>query len=280
MMAKNLQRQGVPIPDHLNRGQPGYNRQRMNELKGQNEPRITNRPASRSELRSQGAPLQPMRRNPPRPRSNTPRLPADNDAAVTGNSAGSSASSLGAKANSLGTKASDVGGLLAEFLACIALLVIVMFADNNSAYTDKIMSFMKRGSLTCLLFFILSLISATGPNAARICKGLGALVIVGLLVTAPVGTAISDVDKLIKNDWVGTAATDPNADTGDTSGKASKGTAGATNGTAGEIASLEQELSSDVNPAGVPLKAAQQLTKLLHLPGGGTIQDVKNFLHL
>lgn len=102
---------------------------------------------------------------------------------------------------------SGIGGLEAEFLLAILLLVLLMFANSQAGYGDRIMSFIKRGSLTCLLFFILALISSIGPGAAKIAKGFGALVIVAILVTSPMNTVFTDVDDLIKNDWVGTGET-------------------------------------------------------------------------
>jgi hypothetical protein len=80
-----------------------------------------------------------------------------------------------------------------------------MFANSKASYGDRIMSLMKRGALTCLLFFVLSLIASTGPNALKIAKAFGALIIVAILLTSPVNTVLTDVDALIKNDWVGTS---------------------------------------------------------------------------
>jgi hypothetical protein len=66
---------------------------------------------------------------------------------------------------------------------------------------------MKRGTLVCLLFFLLAIISNVGPNAAKIAKAFGGVVIVAILLTTPINTVITDVDSLIKNDWVGTTET-------------------------------------------------------------------------
>jgi hypothetical protein len=110
-----------------------------------------------------------------------------------------------------------------EFILCLILLVLLMFANSTSSYGEKIMSFMKRGTLVCLLFFLLAIISQAGQNAERIAKVFGALIIVAILVTTPVGTVITDVDNLIKNDWVGTAETG-----NDTAASADAGTAGGT----------------------------------------------------
>jgi type IV secretory pathway TrbL component len=67
------------------------------------------------------------------------------------------------------------------------------------------MSTIKRGTLVSLLFFILALIAGTGPNAAKVSKGIGGLVFIGMLLTAPSATIIGDIDTVIKSDWVGTS---------------------------------------------------------------------------
>jgi hypothetical protein len=122
----------------------------------------------------------------------------------------------------LGEKStSGVGLLEAEFLTAITLLILLMFASTSDSYSDKIMSVMKRGTLTCLLFFILAMIASAGPNAARFSKAFGALVIVGIVVTSPVSTILTDIDNLVKNDWTGTSETE--GGTGD-GGSADSGT--------------------------------------------------------
>lgn len=127
------------------------------------------------------------------------------------------------------TSTAGIGLLEAEFFVAIGLLVLLMFANSSASYTDRIMSLMKRGSLTCLLFFALALVSSAGVNAAKVAKAFGGLVIVAILVTSPVGTVITDVDALVKNDWVGTSESSdesasgsaPSADTGTGSTSAS-----------------------------------------------------------
>jgi hypothetical protein len=88
----------------------------------------------------------------------------------------------------------------------LVILAMLMFTSGDT-YENKIMSFMKRGSLMCALFFALALISSAGVNASRIAKAFGALVIVAILLTSPMQTVITDIDNLIKNDWVGTSET-------------------------------------------------------------------------
>lgn len=119
----------------------------------------------------------------------------------------------------VGEKGGSVGALEGEFLICIGLLVLLMFANSTSSYGERVMSIMKRGTLVCLLFFLLAIISQVGPNASRIAKVFGGLVIVAILITTPANTVIEDVDSLIKNDWVGSAETGD-----DTAASADKGT--------------------------------------------------------
>lgn len=105
-----------------------------------------------------------------------------------------------------GSTGGSVGTLEAEFLIGLALLILLMFSSGSS-FSDKIMSTIKRGTLLCIVFFILALVSSAGPNAAKVTKALGALIIVAILVTSPVNTLIQDLDSLVKNDWVGTNET-------------------------------------------------------------------------
>jgi hypothetical protein len=117
-----------------------------------------------------------------------------------------------------------VGLLEAEFLAALVLLVLLMFANTQASYGDKIMSIMKRGFLVCITFIILALSASIGPNAAKVSKALGGLIIVAILVTSPVVTALGTFDTFIKSDW---SATD---ETG-TQTSADSGTSSSTSGT-------------------------------------------------
>jgi hypothetical protein len=189
----SLQRQGVPVPDHLQmRRHVVRQRTPLDGRMGgtqdttttyENRPTTTNRRASRST------------------RDYNP-------------------ASVGEKATG------GVGALEAEFLVAIGLLILLMFANSGAPYTTRIMSLMKRGSLTCLLFFILALIASGGPNAAKIAKGFGGLIIVAILLTSPVNTVFGDIDNIIKNDWVGSTETEggtnpASADTGTASSTSS-----------------------------------------------------------
>ena len=136
----------------------------------------------------------------------------------------------------VGDKASGVGLLEAEFLGSLALLILLLFADLNKSYSDKIMSTMKRGTLICILFFILALIAGVGPNAAKIAKGIGGLVFVAILLTSPVTDVIGNFDKFIRQDWVGT--TEHGTDVGSSSTTSNTG-GGSVGGSSGPLAAAE-----------------------------------------
>jgi hypothetical protein len=123
-----------------------------------------------------------------------------------------------------GEKAAGVGLLEAEFIASLLMIVILLFADTNKSYADKIMSTMKRGTLISLLFFILALMSGIGPSSAKVAKAIGAMVFVGILVTSPVLNVFSDLDKFFKADWAGTG--EHGTDVGATSTPDQSGTTG------------------------------------------------------
>jgi hypothetical protein len=105
--------------------------------------------------------------------------------------------------------------LEAEFFAAMALLIMLAFSDSSSDYGSRIMSIMKRGTLVIVLFFILAILSTIGPGMEKIVKAFGALIIVGILLTSPVTTVVTDFDNIIKNDWIATSETaGSTADTG------------------------------------------------------------------
>lgn len=174
----------------------------------------------------------------------------------------------------LAEKTSNVGALEAEFLICILLLVLLMFANSASSYGERVMSLMKRGSLVCLLFFLLAIISQTGPNAERIAKGFGGLVVVAILLTTPMNTVIKDVDALIKNDWVGTSETG-----NDTAASADSGTA------TGQSPAVQNAVNNSLSTLGDSAVSAMEAW-LLHLSGpaadkvNSTIGSILKKLHL
>jgi hypothetical protein len=167
-----------------------------------------------------------------------------------------------------------VGLLEGEFVICLGLLVLLMFANSTSSYGEKVMSIMKRGSLVCLLFFLLAIISTVGPNAERIAKAFGALMIVFILITSPVNTVVTDIDNLIKNDWVGSNETG-----NDTAPSADSGTSG---GTSSEVQNAVNNSLATLGDSAVSATEAW----LLHLSGpaattvNNTVKSVLSKLHL
>jgi hypothetical protein len=168
----------------------------------------------------------------------------------------------------------STGMLEAEFLLCLGLLVLLMFANSTSSYGEKIMSVMKRGTLICLLFFLLAIISNIGPNAEKVAKAFGAMIIVAILITTPVTTVITDVDNLIKNDWVGSSETG-----GDTAASADAGTGG---GTSGAVQNAVNNATATLGNSAVSAMEAW----LLHLSGpaattvNNTVKSILSKLHL
>lgn len=112
-------------------------------------------------------------------------------------------SSLPSSPTAAGEKVASVGLLLAEFIACEAIIGVELFTGTGS-YGDKIMAAMKRGFTTAVLFFFLSLVAATGPNTAKVSKGIGALVFFAVLLTSPVTEMLSSADSFFKANWEGT----------------------------------------------------------------------------
>jgi len=136
------------------------------------------------------------------------------------------------------------------------------------------MSLMKRGTLVCLLFFLLAIISNIGPNASKIAKAFGGLVIVAILITTPINTVITDVDNLIKNDWVGSSETG-----GDTAASADAGTGGGTSSAA------QNAVNNSLSTLGDSAVSAMEAW-LLHLSGpaadkvNSTVKSILSKLHL
>lgn len=168
----------------------------------------------------------------------------------------------------------STGMLEGEFLLCLGLLVLLMFANSTSSYGERIMSFMKRGTLVCLLFFLLAIISNIGPNAEKVAKAFGGLVIVAILITTPINTVITDIDSLIKNDWVGSSETG-----GDTAASADAGTGGGTSG------AVQNAVNNSLATLGDSAVSASEAW-LLHLSGpaadkvNNIVKSVLGKLHL
>lgn len=116
------------------------------------------------------------------------------------------------KPTTAGERVASVGLLEAEFLIALFLQILLLFADTNKSYADKIMQTMKRGTMISLLFFILALMAGIGGNSARISKAIGALVIAAILLTSPMTDVLGNLDKFFKADW--TQSNEHGTDTG------------------------------------------------------------------
>jgi hypothetical protein len=133
---------------------------------------------------------------------------------------------------------------------------------------------MKRGTLVCLLFFLLAIISTIGPNAEKIAKAFGGLVIVAILITTPVSTVFTDIDNIIKNDWVGSGETG-----GDTAASADAGTA------SGQSSAAQNAVNNSLSTLGDSAVSASEAW-LLHLSGpaatavNNAVKSVLGKLHL
>lgn len=169
-----------------------------------------------------------------------------------------------------GEKVASVGLLEAEFFAIIFLLVLELFVGQD-AYGNKMLSFMKRGTMATLLFFLLAMIASVGPNAAKVSKAIGALVFFAILLSSPGSTIIQALDNFFKADWT---ATD----------QASSADAGTQSGTSTTVSSGSQsalqKIESDISGA------AGKITEL-QLPGigpiaaaSGVIGQLKKLFHL
>lgn len=148
---------------------------------------------------------------------------------------------------------SGVGLLAAEYFAIVFLLILELFVSTDS-YGDKMISTMKRGTLVTLLFFILAMVAGVGPNAAKVAKGLGALVLGGILLSSPGATLIASLDNFIKSDWI--TSDNSSADTGTQS---SQGTA------ASAASSSSSSITSGIEK--VLLDPGFGLSKAIQLPG-------------
>jgi hypothetical protein len=95
----------------------------------------------------------------------------------------------------------------------------------------------------------------------RIAKAFGALIIVAILLTSPTNTVLTDIDELIKNDWVGTTES---------------GTASASTGTQ---SSTNPPPSNPLSASSIAADALKSLEELF--PGGTSgINALKSLFHL
>jgi hypothetical protein len=125
-------------------------------------------------------------------------------------------------------KTSNATGVLeAEFFACMVLLAFTIFTDPkaSSDYASVMLAAMKRGTMLIILFFVLSLVSAAGPNAGKAAKAFGALVLVGLILAQAETGLFTMLDGLFKSDWTSAGSTSGNNQSpGPSSGNAAAGT--------------------------------------------------------
>jgi hypothetical protein len=147
---------------------------------------------------------------------------------------------------------SGIGLLEAEYFAIIFLLILQLFIGKGD-YGSKMLSFMKRGTLTTILFFILALVSGAGDNAAKITKAIGALVFVSILLTSPGSDVVNALDNFFKANWMASDNA-PSADTGTQSS------------TTGAAASAQQKAVSAAE------NAVKEITKIVESLGFGFIK--------
>lgn len=145
----------------------------------------------------------------------------------------------------------SVGLLEAEFFGIIFLLILQLFVGKAS-YGEKMLSFMKRGTLATILFFILAMVASAGDNAAKISKAIGALVFVAILLTSPGSDVINALDSFFKADW------NPDSSTGQ--GSADTGTQ---QQTAGSAAGRAAGGTSQANAFGAAERAFHDATSSL-----------------
>ena len=98
---------------------------------------------------------------------------------------------------------SSIGVLEAEFFGAMILIALTIFTDPkaSSDYASVMLAAMKRGTMIIILFFLLALLSAAGPNAARASKAFGALIITGLILAQAENGLFSMLDDFFKSDW-------------------------------------------------------------------------------
>jgi hypothetical protein len=214
-------------------------------------------------LQSQGVPIQSELKGPRRPdvpqrsqrtsRPRTARRPATNRRVVESEAAGTAVTAREIRKYSpaqAGDKAgSGIGLLEAEYFAIIFLLIVQLFV-GSAGYGDKIMAFMKRGMLTSILFFFLALIAAAGNNAAKVSKGIGALVFFAILVSTPGEDVVNALDTFFKSAWVGTGESAKDSVSGTSS--SDTGTAGSSSGVIGDITSAVSSGASTTTELQIP----------------------------
>lgn len=157
-------------------------------------------------------------------------------------SAGSYAPTDIAKGMGANKTSSSVGVLEAEFFGAMVLIALTIVTDPkaSSDYPSVMLAAMKRGTMIIILFFLLALLSAAGPNAGRAAKAFGGLVIVGLILAQANSGLFVILDNLFKSDW----------SSGDGSGGSQEGASSA-NAQLGTQTSPTGSVGSDIAGASV-----------------------------
>lgn len=180
----------------------------------------------------------------------------------------------------VGEKASASVGLLeVEFIAAEVIIFIEMFTGTDT-YGNKVMFAMKRGMFTAILFFILAIIAGIGPNAGKISKGLGALVIMAVLLSSPAANMIALLDDFFKGDWTGTNESGPVSSANQNSANPSTNTSPNIPADAGAIVSaLDKKLGivgSFAAETGEEVSEGYAISRLVAALSTGNLKAAKN----
>src|ERR1700744_6768043 len=95
----------------------------------------------------------------------------------------------------------NVETLTVEFFGTLFILCLTLFTDQKSSYGDKMLAVMKRGTLTCLAFFILAMLASAGDNAAKVAKAFGFMIFMAVLFTTQGVEIIQTMDSFFKANW-------------------------------------------------------------------------------
>jgi hypothetical protein len=139
------------------------------------------------------------------------------------------------------------------------------------------LAIMKRGTLIAITFFILALMSAQGPNAARFAKAFGALLDVAILFSVASTEMITEIDGFFKGTWKA-ADTSGGTSSGAPAGQGGLGTsvggaAGIAKGVAGAAAGAAQGSinrtavgAPQVPGSGINASITNEILKIRQLP--------------
>lgn len=260
---KTLQAQGVPIPDKL----PARSNRFSTPAKSEQPKRIRRQVVTERTRNAETGLAQETHTTYEAPREFAP----SRGGGLSGNS----------RKNPLdgARSSSGIGLLAAEFFICLILLVLQFFGGGTTGLPDRIMAVIKRGTLICAAFFILSLVSGAGESANKISKAFGALIVVAILLTTPIfGTdssgnpsgVLADIDELIKNEWAPTNVhtTAPSASPAGTTPASTPATPG------GAIRTLTESELSKLIHAGVGTPAYNAVTAELRAFKSGQVWKV------